>query len=260
MCCLPALPFGELLRPTSPTLLRSPAIAGVSKRWWRVCWGSRQLWRDIAITHGNPGSPIATSATGPRLVSPESLQQRAENFKAAQRALLARVGRCAEVFTCHDDAFEACIPLSAVLSQLSPAALIDLDLQVPELYTEQAHQLAGFSGLTSLGIHARYSCHGLDATLRQLPRLQWLSLATLQLGDELVATLQTLSTLTRLVSAAEACGLVSPAAGVLWPATLLQLLSPRCLTSLPIYPARRTSVLLSCPASGASLSCSSCAT
>lgn len=204
------------LFPPLPLLpCRSPAIVGVSKRWGRVCWGHRELWRELDLCARDVLQPRIDRilapydpATDPLLRPWEerqlSLQQRVAGWLAAKRAQLERIGGLAETVTLMDVRVTdeahptAQLPPSAVLPLLSPSVLRSLVLWVPGIQEEDAQMLAGFSRLTILTIQATSGSAAVFAALPRLAQLQHLSLGTRQVDVDLPALL-VLTGLTRLV-------------------------------------------------------------
>lgn len=197
-------------------MLYSPAIVGVSKRWWRVCWGSRQLWHSLNLHGGQPDPPIASypAAAGAAPAAADDQvplmsvaewgkkqHQRLAGWQAAKRAQLERVGHLAEAVT-YDDSMGQLAPLSAMLPMLSPDALTELALNIygGTITAEQASLLAGFTGLTRLTLHTPQGGSSAWPVLQQLPRLQHLHLGAYQMGERLIDTLLPLTGLTSLVS------------------------------------------------------------
>ncbi|PRW57648.1 kinase [Chlorella sorokiniana] len=186
-----------------------PAIVGVSKRWSRLCWGSRQLWQRINLRGGEPGPPIATYAAAAaaadedRLLETADLQQRQLQrqaaWQAAKCAQLERAGRLAEAVS-YDDSMAQVLPLAAALQLLSPDTLTKLDLSVQTIQEDQAALLAAFTGLSSLTLHTPQGGSSAWPVLRQLPRLQHLHLGAHRMGEQLIAALLPLTSLTRLAA------------------------------------------------------------
>ena len=126
--CLPLLP-----PPPSPP---SPAIVGVSKRWGRVCWSGRQLWRCLDFSRCWPGPPItcpAAASERPSLLFLEARystpwQLRQARWQAAQLSLLQRVGHMAEAVTLSSHGVGSSPSSAGPLSWLSPSTLSELAL------------------------------------------------------------------------------------------------------------------------------------
>jgi len=190
--------------PSAATLRRSPAIVGVSKRLWRVCWGSQQLWRHLDLRGDEVEPPIATGAAANPPLNLEAWQERLQQwqsgYRAAKRAQLQRIDGWAESVAYSYYLMAKVLPVGAMLAMLSPEALAKLALYIPELRAKQAQQLAGFTRLTSLAIHAMFGCSDTATALRQLPRLQQLYLRANEMDAQLIAALPALTGLTRLVS------------------------------------------------------------
>lgn len=204
-CGLPRL-AAMLLHPCCPTLLRSPAIVGVSKRWRRVCWGSRRLWRRLIISSQELDAPSIASpaAQRPAAETPAArlarLHRRRDGWAEAKRAQLQKIGRLVEAVTVSDYIGWLPIPPSNLLSLLSPASLVHLHLRVLKFNLQQALRLSNFTRLTRLVIETRTgSWRGISPSLTYLTRLQHLELAGDTSGLEM-ADLQPLRGLTHLVS------------------------------------------------------------
>ena len=192
--------------PCLPSLPRSPAIVGVSKRWQRVSSSSRQLWRQLHIVDSEPDCDLATSA-GPLALLEESraklLEARQARWQAAVRAQLAQVGQLVETFAygmpegCWE---QPSVSLGDVLPLLNAERLVDLSITVSNVDEEEALLLARFTRLTSLAIDACQSCDSVGPILRQLPRLQHLTLGAYGIDERLIDALLPLTGLTCLVS------------------------------------------------------------
>lgn len=99
-----------------PSRLCSAAIVGVSKRWWRVCWNSRQLWRQLAISQHEPRRRMAALADAANLTRTERMEARKIIRQGAERQL-GRVAHLAETFTVTYDKSRAPFPTAAASTE-----------------------------------------------------------------------------------------------------------------------------------------------
>lgn len=231
----------QLLTPsfTAPLPLRSPTIVGVSKRWWRVCWGSKALWRHLDVSDIEREALIRTTACTwwpffqAKQAPFERRQLRWQAWQAAQRSQLERIGGLAEAVSFSGQPAQLLNPPTGLLPLLSPQSLADLSLVTCQLDSEGVSTLAGFTRLTSLAIVAEHDdCPHVAPMLPKLARLQCLELRANRTCVQL-AHLLPLTGLTSLVS--EADGRLALCRLANCPALLAQVSHPQSTGDLLTY-------------------------